>query len=492
MTELSSSPGSSANVLNIGLPSSVPSLDPATCRDAISLLVVSAIFETPYRPPSEFGPAEPLLFTGPLELQVDGPDRWIYAGSLREGVTFSDGTPLTGEIAVQALNRTVASIRSVKISLEGSKILFELESPNPRFDLTLTLAEASILLEKDGKLLGTGPFVEEEFSREEIRLLRNDRYRSKVSIEEIRYKVYVEDDDGGHAKLIDAVKSGEVDLANCLSRSEVTPLTGLCKKFLPSNSTAILYLNTERPGLDNQKVRQAIIHSIDRREATGICHSNILAFAAQSLLPPSMGLARDNVRSDLEKAQSLLAEAGSAAPKSLKLLVAWARRPYLPEPRAVGEVLARQIGKLGIQVQVEPGGDASGSTSSMGAGEFFDRLEKADYDMTLVGWIADTPDPADFLDTNLASSCILHPGKEGVSSMNLARWNDPDTDTSLEAFRKDPGFATESKVLEIVAEQAPLLPIMYGPSIVVHSWKVKGLRIRADGMPVYDLLELGK
>lgn len=491
MTEFSST-NSSSGVMTIGLPSSVPSLDPATCRDAISLLVVSAIFETPYRPPSEFGPAEPLLFSGSLETTVDGPDRWVYAGTLREGIVFSDGTPLTADIAVAALRRTVASTRGVKVTNEGSRILFELDRPNPRFDLILTTAEASILLEKDGKLLGTGPFVDDDFGSEEIRLIRNDHYRSPVAIEGIHYRVYPEDEDGGHAKLIEAVSSGEVDFANCLSRNEVTPLGGLCKKFLPSTSTAILFLNSERPGLRHSKVRKAIAHSIDRREATGVCHSNTLAFTAQSPLPPSMGVARDNIRQDLEKARTLLAEAGETAPEALDLLVAWARRPYLPEPRGVGEVIARQIANLGIRVQIRPGLDNSGVPLPMDAGEFFDILEKGEYDMALVGWIADTPDPSDFLDSILSSANILHPAKEGVSSMNLGRWNDSDTDEALGAFRRDPGFATESAVMEIVASRAPLVAVMYGPSIIVHSWKLKGLQLRSDGMPIYDALSLGK
>jgi peptide/nickel transport system substrate-binding protein len=254
------------------------------------------------------------------------------------------------------------------------------------------------------------------------------------------------------------------------------------KAFQPSNSTASLYFNTERPELQSPEVRRALAVAIDRIVVTEVSYSNALAFAATSLLPPMMGLFRDGISHDPEKARALLAQAPPPRPSRLRLLTVWAPRPYVPHPRPVAEAIARQLAVLGIQVEI---------LSPRNSDEFFRACERGDYDMVLGGWIADTPDPADFLESNLHSAHIQSPSAgRGVGHINLARFRSGAMDEALRLFREDPTPENRTGVLQIVAREVPLLPLMYGPSVVVSAWRVKNVDVSPLGVPHFEHFDI--
>ena len=136
-------------------------------------------------------------------------------------------------------------------------------------------ADCAPVLESGGKFLGTGPFQLDSASADNFRMLPNPHFRGQVALEGIDFVAYPPDAQGGHSQLAAAVAAGEVDLTTSLARNEVTQLTGVCKQFLPSNSTAMLFMNTEQPKLADARLRRAIAHAIDRRAVTATCHSNV-------------------------------------------------------------------------------------------------------------------------------------------------------------------------------------------------------------------------
>ena len=308
---------------------------------------------------------------------------------------------------------------------------FTLLKPNPRFDLALTLNHSAIVLEKDGKQLGTGAFIPAPGSTlEAVRLVRNPHYRARPALDEIALTIYPPNQDGRPEALIRAVEAGEVDFTTMLSRTDAGEVKGVRKAFQPSNSTASLYFNTERPELRSAEVRRALALAIDRIAVTEVSYSNALAFAATSLLPPMMGTFRDGISPDPEKARALFAQAPAPRPSRLRMLTVWAPRPYVPHPRPVAEAIARQLAVLGIQVEI---------TTPRNSDEFFRACERGDYDMALGGWIADTPDPADFLESNLHSEHIQSPNAgRGMGHINLARFRSGAMDEALRRFRQDP------------------------------------------------------
>lgn len=83
-----------------------------------------------------------------------GNQRWQF--SLRRGVTFSDGSPLTAESVAAALRVANSSWR---VSADVETVAVQLDSPNIDFPAELALVHNSIVRRDSGKLSGTGPFT---------------------------------------------------------------------------------------------------------------------------------------------------------------------------------------------------------------------------------------------------------------------------------------------------------------------------------------------
>jgi ABC-type transport system substrate-binding protein len=465
--------------LRVGSVARIHSMDPRQARDLVSTLVVQQIFETAYAVPRGEGAAPPVLFTGPLVDEGIG----RHSAAVRAGVSFSDGTPLTAALIAASLNKVEAMREQARIEAAGDRVSFTLLKPNPRFDLALTLNHAAIVLEKEGQQLGTGAFIPAPGSTvEAVRLFRNPHYRARPALDEITLTVYPSNEDGRPEALIRAVENGEVDFTTSLSRTDAGEVKGVRKAFQPSNSTASLYFNTERPELRSAEVRRALALAIDRVAVTEVSYSNALAFAATSLLPPMMGTYRDGISADVAKAKAQFAQAPLPHPKRLRMLTVWAPRPYLPHPRPVAETIARQLSVLGIEVDI---------VTPRNNDEFFRGCERGDYDMVLGGWIADTPDPADFLESNLHSAHIQSASaSRGVGHINLARFRSPAMDEALRLFRANPTPENRVGVLQIVAREVPLLPLMYGPTVVVSAWRVKNVDVSPLGVPHFENFDI--
>jgi len=244
---------------------------------------------------------------------------------------------------VAASLERAALIRSVaRIEAKGDRVVFQLQSPNPRFDLLLTLHQAAISLQKGTSLLGTGPFMPAPGATlENLRLVRNPKHRNKVAIDEIVFSEYPPAADGRPQALLEAIAKGEVDFTSMLSRTDAGTVSGMRKIFQPANSTAILFFNVDRPALQDAEVRRALAMGIDRMAVAQLSYTNALAFVASGLLPPLMGAFRDEIPYDMAKAKAAL-EANPSRPTRLNLMTVWSPRPYLPNPRPVAELIAKQ------------------------------------------------------------------------------------------------------------------------------------------------------
>ena len=464
-------------VLRVGLLTRISTMNPREAWELVSTLVVAQVYDTPYAVPRVDGPADPVLLE-PLVAESRA-GAGVFSARVRPGITFSDGTPLTPALLAASLSRVDALKDQASVEAKDDKVVFTLKVVNPRFDLLLTLIQCGVVLEKGGKLLGTGPYVPAPgASLDDMRLVRNPHYRAAAPIDEIAFKVYPPNADGRPEQLVAAINAGEVDFTNMLSRTDAGTLGGVRKVFQPSNSTAILYFNVEKPELADARVRRALAHAVNRLAIADVSYSNALAFAASGLLPPTMGQFRDDLEFDLARAKSLLASA-PVKPTRLNLVRVWAPRPYLPNPQPVAEAVAKQLGELGIDVKI---------TVPRVSDDFFKACERGDYDMVLSGWIADTPDPADFLEANLRSDRVQ--SHASVPSVNRSRLKSPAMDAALVTFRQDPSATHRDAILKILNDEAPLVPLMYGPTVVITSWKVKSLEVSPMGVPSFATADL--
>ncbi|MCB1035237.1 MAG: hypothetical protein KDD47_15520 [Acidobacteria bacterium] len=447
-------------ILRIGILSEVHNLDPKKAHDVDSMFVLRQILETPFVETAEGGGAVPLLFDGPLEKSsADGSE---VRARLRQGVTFSDGKPLTADDLAEALSSTHVVQDQAELRLDGETLVFRMKRPNARFDITLSHIECSVYrFAGGGRICGTGPFqLAPESTPQRLRLVRNPHFRHPSALDEVQFRYFPVDADGRASQLRHALEQGEIDLCTVLPRDEISKLSGVRKSFRPGLSTASLFLNTER--LRDRRVRQAIGMAIHRLEVAESCYENALAFRARSLLPLGMDMTADGLEHDLQGARRLLEEPGVELPSELSLLLIWGPRPYLPHPRAVAEVICGQLAKLGTTVRV---------VESASSSEFFRTTIEGRHDLVLSGWAADTSDPADFLEAHLESDRVPSFGNIAVSA-NHCRWADPATDELLRSLRADPRAETLAELFGILRREVPLVPLIYGSTATVTSFRV--------------------
>jgi len=460
--------------VRVGILSSINNLDPRETVESASWLVLSQIFESPYASVAGQADAVPLLFA-PLRRE-DGSGSAFSASVLPE-IFFSDGTPLTPEIAARSLRSSSVLAHQVTIDVRGDRIWFKLTTPNPRFELTLTHSGCSIVLDKGLQFHGTGPYMFEGRpnlrllqSAPRIRLVRNPHSHIEASLGEVEFVVLPAEADGAPRRIVEALRDGAIDLTTSLSAGDISAhqLVGFAPVTQPGNSTAVLHFNTERRILESSDARRGVAYALDLHQIASRCNDrNPAAFVALNVLPPSMG--RMPAAPLASRAAVLkLIETGGLRGTRLTLLVPWAPRPYLLKPLPVAEAIQSQLADVGITVAL---------METHSSDEFFETMYAGRFDMALSGWIADTPDPADFYEALLWSK-YLGANKQA----NNSRWNHAPTDAALMRFRGDPTEQNRNEIQQILLTEMPFFPLVYGHATVVHSRKLRNVSVSAVGL----------
>ncbi|HWZ46578.1 MAG TPA: ABC transporter substrate-binding protein [Candidatus Saccharimonadales bacterium] len=438
--------------------------DPRTGLNYASFLVQWHVYESPYRLLPESNQIAPGLLDCPLQNE-DGEQALLYSAGVRRNARFSDGTVLTAEHVAASLEKTAAFNLHASASAGGDRVFFRLKRPNFRFDLLLARFDHGIVLERNGEFLGTGPYMLGPGPQAKcFRLVRNPYYEPAAQLEEIECRSYPMDAHGRRTQLLEAVNRGEVDYTDELARDELNRVEKMRKCIQLGYCTAVLFFNTERPIFRESRVRQAFTSAIDRKALAALAYANALAFAATGMIPPVLGSTPDRTTYDLTGALELLEKENINTSTPLVLAVIHRPRPYLPDPRATAELLAAQLSKLGFKIEIRQPRDVQ---------EYQEWNSRGAYDMMLAGWIPDTPDPLDFMESLLGTASIPAPANQTTRSSNLCRWSNAEMDTILEKQRLNPDTATWQRICDMVRNEAPAFPLMYGPRIAVVSWRAK-------------------
>lgn len=471
-TTIQGSQPQSTKTIRAGVLGTINELDPRKAVDYVSGLILDQIFDTPYVTTDQ-AVTRPSLFE---TLRAESATGMLYSAAVRPGIAFSDGTPLTADLAARSLHGSTALSRKAVIDVRGDRVWFMLSSPNPRLDLTLTHSSCAIVIEKSLQLLGTGPFMFPERPNlrllqkaTSLRLIRNPQYHGTSGIDEIEFQVLPPDGDGTPRSLVEALRSGAIDLTTALSASDLSvwKIAGVAPVTRPSNSTALLFMNSGHTLLASSPARKGIASAIDVLEIASQCYGrNPAAFIATTVLPPAMGRNGGVPRNATGEAARLLEQAGLFR-AHLTLLVPWAPRPYLPKPIAVAQIIQKQLLAVGVVISL---------IETKTSDDYFARLSGGRFHMALGGWIADTPDPADYFEALLSSHVI---GNTVFS--NHCRWNDARTDDLLGRFRVDPSDANRREIEQLIADETPFLPLIYGQSSIVHTRRVRDVTLTPTG-----------
>jgi peptide/nickel transport system substrate-binding protein len=466
-----------AKVLRVGTLTPISTLDPRVAHDFTGHLVISQVFETPYRRLVD-DRFEPVLMAGPMVRQERAGRVWFEA-AVRSGVRFSDGSPVTAEDIARSVQLAVEHQGLQVVAADDRLSVSVPEGKTPRIELILSDRIGSVVKDVGNTMLGTGPFAVAAMDREHVHLVRNPHSSRKARIDEIDVRCLLPSDGGQPSALVRALVAGEVDFTISLSRDDVDDLKHVRKLFQPGMSTAILSLNTETPHFGRRDVRWCMVRAIDRYNLTQLCYSNPAAFVARALLPPGLGRGNDGIRHDPTRAKAELP--AGVLPKRLRMVRVWGPRPYLSRPDAVAAAITDQLRELGTEVEVLAATDSE---------HYFQMLRSGDYDMCLGGWVADTTDPIDYLRSTLGTTMIPTWDRSPSTCCNYARFSDPMVDALLADAHRGARETMIAQILNRVADEVPLLPLMYGPRVIVHAWRVRGFSPDDGVLPDFSAIEL--
>ena len=303
---------------------------------------------------------------------------------------------------------------------------------------------------------GAGPFKVENvnFETGEVSFVRNEKWWGEpAKLERISYRA-MEDQAS-----INAFRAGEIDLTGVGSRDRLETARQMGDQadirvsLRPSNF--LLTINSEAPGLEDPKVREAIMTAIDRSQLAAI-RFNGLDYTEE--LPGSFTLFQnqpgyeDNfgsvVQYDQEKAKKLLEEAGYS--ESNPLSVRYVTLGDSPMVQATTSAIQSMLRAVGIDVQVEerPSSDFSKVTS------------EKDFDLFMSGFSSSDPFGVAYFGQLYASDSELN--KSGTGSAEL--------DAKIEELQKIEDADEQIKRANELEKEAfgefGIMPYANGPEMV--------------------------
>ncbi|MCP4020579.1 MAG: ABC transporter substrate-binding protein [Desulfobacteraceae bacterium] len=371
--------------LNLGMVLEPPHLDPtAGAAAAIDEVVYANIFEGLTRI-DKTGAVKPALASS----WTVSEDKKTYTFTLRKGVKFHDGASFEAGDVVFSLDRARAkdSVNAQKAlfkpiesvtSKDPNTVVVTLSQPTGSFLFNMGWGDAVIVDEKSaGKNkshpVGTGPFKFSKWVKgDRIVMARNEGYwGTAAKLKTATIKIIPDP-----AAAVSAMMAGDIDaFANFPAPESLSQFKSDPRFKVVIGSTegeTILSTNNERGPFKKLKVRQAIAHALDRK---AIIDGAMFGYGTPigTHFAPHHPAYVDLISThpyDLDKAKKLLAEAGY--PDGFKGVI---KLPPPPYARRGGEIVASQLRKIGIELEIIP----------VEWAQWLDQVfKKRDYDLTIV------------------------------------------------------------------------------------------------------------
>jgi oligopeptide transport system substrate-binding protein len=444
-------------------------LDPAAQGDIGSAAVSAQLFEglTAFDPDLNVRPA--LAESWDV---LDGGRRIVF--HLRPDLVFSDGSPITGEDVVRSWLRIVdPDLPSPLVSLIGdvegalayargenddpssvglsaNGLDVEVRLTRPAADFVSVVASPTFAVVPPGVgedqralepagFVGSGAYNLQTVTPEKTTIVANEHYwagRPAIPTIELVHDI------GGRSP-VQAFEDGDVDLANVfpfdatwISYDEAL---GPQLRQGASLSTNYYGFDTSRPPFDDARVRQAFAKAVDWRRLVSLVAGQTSTVATGMVPPGIPGRSDADFLPDYDPdaARALLDEAGYPGGRGFPATTFMTfGSPF--DAATVAEIKR----ELGIDLNYE--------TST---GDYFTRLAQDPPQMWSMGWVADYPNPNDFLGILLGTG----------SSNNYGRWSSPEFDAAItDALgTTDPATARAAfdRAEAIVRDDAPVIPL---------------------------------
>jgi peptide/nickel transport system substrate-binding protein len=463
----------------------------------------------------------------------DDAKTWTY--TLRDGVKFEDGTPVTSKDVKYGVERSLdkatfpngptyfndalvdaAGYSPYKAGAKGlasietpddKTIVFKLKSPFSGFDYFAQLpATIPVPQAKDTgtkyqqHVMSTGPYkFDVNKLGQNFTLVRNDQWDPATDPNrkalpdgfEVAMKVNADDIDN---RLLDGSLDLAVEGTGVQSAAQVKILNDPALKAntdsAPLARTWYTAINPEVAPFENIACRKAVEFATDK-----VAYQNAFGGPlaggdiATNIMPPIIPgqekfdlYATPDNSGDEAKAKEQLAACGQ--PNGFSTSISY--RPERPKEKAAAESLQQSLGKVGIKLTLKP----------YPAGDYFALYagnpafaKKNNLGLMQMGWGADWPDGFGFMSQIVDSRVIREAGNTNLGV------NDPAVDALIdkalantdEASREKDWVAVDKKVME----GAFIVPGVWAKALQYRPAQLTNVAI-SNGLQMYDYVLLGK
>jgi peptide/nickel transport system substrate-binding protein len=465
----------------------------------------------------------------------DGAKTWTY--TLRPGVRFEDGTPVTSKDVKYAVERSLdkttfpngptyfndlldlqgytspyADPDPAKLGLKAIEtpddrtIVFHLRKAFSGFDYLAQIpATMPVPRAKDTgskykeHVVSTGPYL---FQTNELgkrfAMVRNPQWDPATDPirrplpDRITVDLNVNADDVDN-RLI----AGDLDVAiegsgvGPSAQGRILGYQGLRANTVSASVARLWYtaLNSDVAPLDNIHCRKAVLYAADRTGYQRAYGGGTGGEIATNLLPPVIPGARrfdlypsPKHTGDIAKARDELAQCG--APNGFTTGISY--RAERPKEKATAEALQQSLARAGIKLEIKPYPLADYTRLYAGKPDY---AKANDLGLIVYGWGADWPDGYGFLAQIVDSRVIRATG--GNSNLGI---RDPAIDQMLDQALLTTDTAAREQIWEgidrKVMEEAFVLPGVWARGLLYRPPNLTNVFI-SNGFQMYDYLALG-
>jgi oligopeptide transport system substrate-binding protein len=430
-------------------------------------------------------------------------DGLVWTFTLRPGLVWSDGVPLTAEDFVYAFRRlqdpkTGSKYASVQFQIKNASAVYTGKMPPAALGVRAPTAQTfEIMLEhpapylphlmmhatayplprhviakvggdwiKPGTIVTNGPYVLETNSPQEfIKLTKNPRFHeaASVAIDEVFF--YPIDDE---KVALTRYRGREID-ANISSRGFPVADYDWLQANLPGEArvhpmlaTRYITVNLRKPPFDNHGVRRALSLCIDRK-TLALKLGRGLSDPAYAFVPPGIANYSNTARYDfadwpadkrVAEAKRLMAQAGYSPERPLTVT----HLHMTGEPRRRAVALTGMLKACGFLVKPianEPR-------------IHYATVQEGRFDMAEAAWSADYNDPQSFL--------YLIDSRAGA--FNYGAYNNPRFDALLDRAKRETNSMTRGSILteaeQLALDEQAVIPFSFMRSLALVAPYVKG------------------
>ncbi len=434
---------------------------------------------------------------------VISPDNKVYTFNLRQGITFSDGTPVTAQSYVYTLTRallpdvkspiasfflgpiagsdgvsngktrTLTGVKAIdkntlQITLKQPAAYFlQIMANSIAYPLNQTIinhyGQTDWVNHAAGNGIGTGPFMVKEWDHNtKMVLVPNPQwYGAKTKLTEVDM-LFVND----QSTAFKAYQAGQYNFVWNIGPQDLTAaksMPGYTSESLLQ--TDLLFFSNKMAPFNNAAVRQAFAYAIDKETlATAIFKGS--AVPAPTIIPPGMPGYQPNYQGLAYDKSKALAALQNAYPDVSKVPPITFSFPNSQVSQSEASALQQMWQTaLGIQVKL----------LSVELNAFNTETANHQVQFGFTQWSADFPDPYDWLTLNLFST----------ASNNSGDWNNPQFDqtvTQAEQTTGDARIQLYNQAEQIAISDVGWLPLDHQAlSANIPSW-VHGVSLNNTGL----------